>query len=136
MKDIIYVSGIEGLAYVLLEKLESWLRRQVSDIFSIAGEEVIGAYDLMTFNDQRVAEMRAKETRSACHKYPHTLSIRSAILQLARALKATWLSRRIPDMNSEPLNCGHKQDVPRKLDSIIEGRPETRHLCLSVPQTC
>jgi len=62
---------VEGLADILLEEFEARLVPEMSDVLHPSGQEIVSANHGVAFAQQRIANVRADETRPACHKYTH-----------------------------------------------------------------
>jgi hypothetical protein len=55
----------------MADKLESMMVEEMFNVASMAGEEVVGAQNLVAFLDESVAEMAAEKAGSSGYKHSH-----------------------------------------------------------------
>jgi hypothetical protein len=63
-RNVVYLSGVERRADILLQKFEAGLVVEMGDVLHPSGQQVVGADDGVAFSQQRIAQMRPDKSRS------------------------------------------------------------------------
>jgi hypothetical protein len=65
MKNVVDVSAIEGLTYILVQQFEMRFIAEVREVGQPSGKKIVGHDDGVAFSEQSVAKVGADEASSA-----------------------------------------------------------------------
>jgi len=65
MKNVVYVTAIEGLTYILVQQFETRFIAEVREVGQPSCKKVVGHHNRVAFCEQSVAEVGANEASSA-----------------------------------------------------------------------
>ena len=83
MKDIINLAGgKDKVGYVMPDKAEMGVPREVGQIFLVAGDEIVHPNDIMTFSDQTVRQMGTEEAGCTSYQNAHLFTPECRMIEL------------------------------------------------------
>ena len=65
VEDEVDLAVVGGLANIFFDKLEARIVAQMRDVGEVAGDQIVGGENAITFGEQAVTEMRAEKSGSA-----------------------------------------------------------------------
>jgi len=60
---------VNEVSHIVVDEMKMSIAREMGDVSSVSGDQVVNADDLMAFGEEAIAKMRAEKTRRSSDQY-------------------------------------------------------------------